>query len=160
MADTRVPVQTIDQLNSFPFGRGKCIVVKKIADGTAKVGYACKIDTTDTNKIVLATAGIEYGVVAAGNGLKHGDTPTAGTLVEVIVWGPCVARVAAGGDNIVGGSKQFCAHASTGVFIPVVGTGGSATSSSADLLDARAGSTEAYCVILFKGIQFNSNTHS
>ena len=159
MSDARVPYQSIGRMNSFPFGEEQCIVVNKISDGTAKVGYACKIIAGDPNTVGLATVGVEYGVVAAGDGLALGDTPAAGTKVRVIVHGPCVARVNAGATNVVGGSKTFCAHDDEGHFIPAVATGGAATSSSAVLIDSRAGSSATWAIILFRGISYNQNTH-
>ena len=158
MANVRIPLVKIDAGVSTPLGVDKCIIIDAIADGTCKVGYACKADTTNPNKMVLATVGAECGVVIAGKGLKLGDTPTANTAIKVCIHGPVVASVTAGADNIMAGA-MLCAHASTGTFIRPVATAGSATSTSAHVLDWRASDDANYHLIFYKGLSLNSNTH-
>jgi len=160
MANVRVPLTAINVYDSFPLGKDKCVIVDAIADGTCLVGHACKMDTTNPNKAVLATVGAEAGVVCTSDGLELGDTPTAGTNIKVCLHGPCVAKVNAGADNKVAGTLMLCAHATEGHFIPAVGTAGSATSSSANLLDWRASDDENYHIIMFKGLSLNNNTHA
>ena len=158
MANVRIPLVKIDTGVSTPLGVDKCIIIDAIADGTCKVGYACKADTTNPNKMVLATVGAECGVVIAGNGLKLGDTPTANTAIKVCIKGPVVASVTAGDDNVMAGFP-LCAHASNGTFIRPVATAGTATSASARVLDWRAADDAQYTLIDFYGLTLNSNTH-
>jgi hypothetical protein len=159
MANVRIPIVDISATDSYPLGKANVIEIDAITDGTAKIGFACEADTTEPNEVKIATVGDELGIVACGPGDTLGDTPAAGTKVKVCVFGPVVASVTAGADNFMQG-KPLCAHATTGTMIPPVATAGSATSTSATLLDWRASDGVGYHVIMFKGLSLNSNTHS
>jgi hypothetical protein len=159
MANVRIPLAEISLYSSFPLGKDKCTVVRAVADGTAKAGDCVKFDTTIPNKAILATVGVEAGIMAVPPGGKLGTAPTAGTAIEVIVKGICVALVVSGGDNLMMGTR-LCAHATDGTLIPPVATAGSATSMSARVMDYRASDDSNYHIIDYVGLTFNSNTHA